>query len=388
MTALELPEAVQIAPSLEQLTGDGRANWERYLARKPDPEKKNATAVLELAPKGTPCPNGNVYHPSCKKRSCRVCGGRWARDAYTVIRFNLEAWGRPVTVIAITPPGQDRLPWDRDRCRRLRLHGHGDVGKCEGGKGCRVQERALREWSETLTWRAAKLRKAAYQAVSGMKGGPPRWLERTYEPQRRGAAHLHIVIPYGTFAEKRVAQAYVKELKRLAPNYDFGNVDGKLKEWSGRDAAKYLSSYLTGRNSKKGKSTMRANIGDPNLPSSLFWVSPKLSRETLVTMRSLRRARHLWAARRDSTVPLPQWSGPLDAVKGVAAFIRVYERRAGKDASDDADIDAALEVAVRIERDMRELEKKDWYAWHRQRDHVREFAHNLVAILLPETAVA
>lgn len=386
MSALEQPLR-PVVPDLAELTAYGRSNWERYLARKPDPNERKATAVLELPPKGTPCPNGNVYHPSCKKRGCRVCGGPWARDAYTVIRFNLESWGRPVTVIAITPPGQDRLPWDRDRCLRLGLHGH--RAKCEGGKGCRVQDRALREWSETLTWRAGKLRKAAYQAIrnSGMTEPPPAWLERTYEPQRRGAAHLHIVIPYGTFSEKRVAQAYVRELKRLAPHYDFGNVDGKLKAWSGGEAAKYLAAYLTGRNSKKGKSTMRANIADPNLPSSLFWVSPRLSKETLVTMRSLRRARHLWAARRDAAVPLPRWSGAVDAVKAVAAFVRVYQRRS-KDVPDDTDIAAALEIARRVDRDLRELEQRDWASWYRQREHVREFAAHLVSVLLPAPAAA
>lgn len=390
MTSLALPAAgVVELPRLEQNFVDGLDHWERFLRRKPDPERKEATAVLELAPKGTPCPNGNVFQPSCKRRNCRVCGGRWGRDVYTVIRFNLEAFGKPVTVIAITPPGKERLPWDRDRCRRLKLHGeHVD---CEGGKGCRVQDRALREWSETLTWRAAKLRKAAYQAIrrSGLTGGPPRWLERTYEPQRRGAAHLHIVLPYGSFQEKRLARAYVQQLKRLAPEYDFGNVDGKLKAWQGREAARYLASYLTGRNSKKGKSTMRANIADPNLPSSLFWVSPLLTRETLVTMRSLRRARHVWAARRDPLVPMPKWSGPLDAVKGAAAFWRVYHSKDSRAGPGEAALVSALELARRIERDLRELFLAgNWGAWYLQREEAREFATRLADHLLPPVEAA
>lgn len=357
--------AYQHAPGLD--------DYRRAQSRKPTDSQ-----VVEVAPKGTPCPNGNVWNPSCKKRSCRVCGGRWARDVYTVLRSALEEFGGPVTVIAITPPGADRLPWDEEHCKHRGPHKHA------GKRGCRVQQRELREWSETLTWRAQKLRKAAYQALKRAGGDlqPPLWLTRGWEPQRRGAGHLHVVLPYGTFAEKRAAQEYAKTLARLAPNYDFGHVDKHLKAWTGADAARYLASYLTGRSSKKGKQTIRQNISDPNLPSSLVWVTPKLTRRTMVTMRSLRRARHLWACRRDPQAEPPRWTSATDAVRACAAFRRIYLKEPTEDGHD---LEAAFPLAQEVDRELRRLDREGYVLdWLAQREHVREFAASLASTLLSQ----
>src|SRR5581483_9145233 len=97
-------------------------------------------------------------------------------------------------------------------------------------------------------------------------------LERVWEPQKRGAPHLHLVVPYGTPRERKVAQIFRAELARLAPKYGFGHVQGKLAPISGEDAARYLASYLTGRRRKK--SSIRENIADPRLPKSLLWETP------------------------------------------------------------------------------------------------------------------
>lgn len=282
-----------------------------------------------------PCPNGTLWRPSCKRRGCPTCGPRWARDWQRVLAVNLDAVGRPVATIAITGPGADRLPWDEHYCtveRGRRPHRHSGPG------GCRVQERALREWCDTLSYRWQLFRQAARIATKRELGYAPAWIvARVWEPQKRGVPHLHLVVPFGTGAEKLAAWSFLKHLRRLAPEYDFGEVQRRrgrelkdrgpdLQPLEGREAARYLASYLAGRRAKKG--SIRENIADPRLPRSLLWLTPKLTRGTLVTMRTLRRARHLWA-HLDGRCELPVWISYDDAVRTMVAFRRVYPQRAG-----------------------------------------------------------
>jgi hypothetical protein len=250
-------------------------------------------APPSTAARGPFCPNATVWHPSCKRRDCPVCGPRWARNWRQCMEANLTALGRPVTMIAITPPGADRLPWDRSRCR------HRPGVRCSGKRGCRVQDRALREWCDTLTLRWGWLRRAARQAVKRAGFEVPPILERVWEPQKRGTPHLHLVMPFGAAKEPAAVQRFAEELSRLAPDYDFGHVDrGRLVEGerrlqpiAGAEAARYLAHYLTGRSRKKA--SIRDNIADPRLPRSLIWLAPRLTRITGCTMRRLRYVR--WA---------------------------------------------------------------------------------------------
>lgn len=272
------------------------------------------------------CPNGTLDRPSCKKRACPFCGPRWARDWRRLLTVNLEALGGPVATIAITGPGADRLPWDDDYCRSRGKYGPNH--KHSGPRGCRAEERPVREWSETLSYRWQLLRHAARKATkTELHGVAPPWiLTRVWEPQKRGVPHLHLVVPYGTFMEKRAADVFRKHLARLARNYDFGGVQGKLKPIEGREAARYVASYLAGRTAKK--SSIRENIAHPNLPRSLLWLTPKLTRETLVTMRTLRRARHMWAWA-DGRCELPMFAGYEEAVRIAVVFRTIYPSRAG-----------------------------------------------------------
>jgi hypothetical protein len=291
------------------------------------------------------CPNGTMWKPSCKRRSCPVCGPRWARDWQRVLGANLEALGVEVVTIAITGPGADRLPWDEEHCAQRRLGKH---HRHSGGRGCRVQQRALREWCDTLTYRWQLLRHAARLATKRELGYAPPWLVcRVWEPQKRGVPHLHLVLPFGTGFEQQAARVFLKHLKRLAREYDFGHVGRhkgpELQPISGREAARYLANYLAGRTAKK--TSIRDNIADPKLPRSLLWLTPKLTRETLVTMRTLRRCRHLWAAW-DGICDPPRWSGMVEAVKVAKAFRTIYPKRAGP----CVNFDDALAWAQSIER--------------------------------------
>jgi hypothetical protein len=308
------------------------------------------------------CPNGTLWKPSCKRRACPVCGPRWARDWQRVLGVNLEALGGPVATIAITGPGADRLPWDDDYClargiRDLGRHRHSGV------RGCRVQERPIREWCDTLSYRWQLLRQAARLATKREIGYAPPWLlARVWEPQKRGVPHLHLVVPYGSFAERHAADVFRKHLARLVGEYDFGHVQGRLQPLEGREAARYLANYLAGRTGKK--TSIRANIADPNLPRSLLWLTPRLTSETMVTMRTLRRARHLWAWAAGVCDP-PKWSSFEEAVRIATVFRSIYPKRAGPPvAVAEALAFARSRTGRSITRAIPDLEW-DGYAWVR-----------------------
>lgn len=297
------------------------------------------------------CPFGTMERPSCKKRACPFCGPRWARDWQRVLSQNLDSLGGPVATIAITGPGAQRLPWDEAWCAHRRPHRH------SGTRGCRVMQAPLSRWCETLSYRWQLLRQAARVATQrelrerwkrahpGERLPPlsafaPAWLvARVWEPQKRGVPHLHLVVPYGTWREREVADVFRGHLARLVGEYDFGHVQGKLAPIEGREAARYVANYLAGRSGKK--SSIRDNIADPRLPRSLLWLTPRLTRETLVTMRTLRRARHLWAAM-DGRCELPRFTGWEEGVRVAAVFRRIYPRRAGP-LPDELDVDSLLE---------------------------------------------
>lgn len=307
------------------------------------------------------CPNGTLWKPSCKRRSCSFCGPRWARDWQRVLGVNLDAVGVPVATIAITGPGADRLPWDEEACKqRAKNHVH------SGRRGCRVQQRALREWCDTLSYRWQLFRQAARLATKRELGYAPPWiLCRVWEPQKRGVPHLHLVVPFGSPVEQQAARVFLKHLKRLAREYDFGQVGRhkgpELQPIEGREAARYLANYLAGRTGKK--TSIRDNIADPKLPRSLLWLTPRLTRKTLVTMRTLRRARHLWAAS-SGLCDVPRWRDLVEAVRIVGVFRSIYPQRAGP----NGDLDGALAWAASINRAVTarapELEY-DGHAWVR-----------------------
>jgi hypothetical protein len=318
------------------------------------------------------CPNGSLWKPSCKRRSCSFCGPRWARDWQRVLGVNLEAVGVPVATIAITGPGADRLPWDEDYCLERRV---GKRHRHSGGRGCRVQQRALREWSDTLTYRWQLYRQAARIATKRELGYAPPWvLCRVWEPQKRGVPHLHLVVPFGSPYEQQAARVFLKHLKRLAGDYDFGHVGRHkgpdLQAIEGREAARYLANYLAGRTNSK--TSIRANIADPLLPRSLLWLTPKLTRETMVTMRTLRRARHLWAAAA-GVCPVPRWAGLEEAVQIVTVFRRIYPKRAGPPGDVDGALAWAHSIAAAVDRNAPVLEY-DGFAWMRNESYDRELA--------------
>jgi hypothetical protein len=275
---------------------------------------------------------------------------------------NFRRLGRPVVLLSITAPGEDRLPWDEAHCAHRRKHRH------RGPSGCRVQQRAAREWADTCTWRWAKLRQAAAIATERLTGTAPVIVERVWEPQKRGVPHLHIVLPYGTPREIDVAHCFAAQLCDRASSYDFGYVDARadarepwgrrLKPVAAAEAARYLSSYLTGRSRKKN--SIRENIADPVMPRSLLWLTPKLTsrgelaadrRATFITMRTIRRARHLYAWARGLCQP-PVWQSMLEAAKVALVCRALFTPRRQANEEDDVDPEQALGFAIVLERQL------------------------------------
>jgi hypothetical protein len=139
-------------------------------------------------------------------------------------------------------------------------------------------------------------RKGARDRASGFKG---KLAARVWEKQKRGLAHLHGVVSVESRAHVRWAEIYITALRELAPRYGFGFVDGwhkvGRKFWPGVQAAAYLSSYFAGGRGRKMAITENVLAGD--LPRLVVFVSRDLTSQTGCTMRSLRTARRLWAAR-------------------------------------------------------------------------------------------
>jgi hypothetical protein len=240
----------------------------------------------------------------CKKRTCHLCGLAWARDWRRSLFANLKAPGVPVALSAVTPPGQDRLPYDERVCAHHGPHKHGKA------YGCRVDEDALAAWSHDVSKRWKRLHNAARNATRRELGRCLPLATRAWEPQARGPGHVHPVFHLYSPDDANVVQCYLGHLARLAPRHDFGVVGQKrgisLRVMSGDRAAAYLSTYFVRGAGRKA--TLQENARNPHLPRLLIWVSPRLARRTHVTMRNLRRSRQLWAVRMGYLEP-PTWPG-------------------------------------------------------------------------------
>jgi len=240
----------------------------------------------------------------CQRRTCPGYAETWAKDNRRRLLDNLDAYDGRAVMVTLTPPGQDRLPWDEDVCRHLGPHEH------TGKNGvCKIVAYVCDAWNEKAPERArelnrvAKLRADRALAKLGMdeKRGK---LAHAWEHQKRGALHQHIIVPmgtdeqdaWGTNIDARWSRYYVAALDELAPTYGFGFVDdhpiNEGKPRPAREAAAYLSSYLI--SGKAGKATITETVRSRVVPSVAVYVSAKLTAKTFCTMRNLRRARRVF----------------------------------------------------------------------------------------------
>lgn len=199
----------------------------------------------------------------------------------------------------VTAPGRDVLPWDESHCAHRGPHRH------DGRLGCRCEPLALWKWSSTLPKRWTRM--SNHAAIATRRGGFPefRIWALAWEPQKRGAPHVHVICPVDTARERAAFRSYLAHLQRLAPQYGFGNVDQSFRAFEPSAAAAYISSYFV--RGRKEKAELVANVSDPNLPCRLLYVSPKLLRPAGISMRLLRQVRRYWAWG-SGFAPRPEWS--------------------------------------------------------------------------------
>lgn len=317
---------------------------------------------------------------------------------------NLESYDGPVVMVSITAPGTDRLPWDEAHCR------HPNGGEHSGKRGCRVEVRAAAEWTETATMRYGMLRQAATRHVRTHAPVPVRLLERVWEPQKRGIPHLHLVLGVKTREELEAAGAFVAKLKEIAPDYEFGHVDARGKKGSRNervvvrgqilklvkpeDAARYLSAYLTGRS--RHKPSIRETVADPAMSFlagrekrqalPIVWLTPKLTSikrgGTGVTMRTLRRARHLWAAAFKGMCDFPKWTDIYEAIYVGATCRRAFALRGEADQGPPLEelLESALAIADKTMAKLDMMPKTGPNSWARRyhaEQAIGEFADQL-----------
>jgi hypothetical protein len=213
------------------------------------------------------------------------------------LRENPRAYGGLVSMTTVTAPGEDAgLVWGSSRCS------HPPEEACSGRKGCRVVQGAADLWNESSRkwWRELnriakqhadrRLRSLGYENRGGL-------LAYSWEMQRRGVWHLHIVLGMQTAPEREWARTYVETLRRIGPAKGFGFVDAKPLETpqEARRIAGYLSKYLAKWNPDGTLEVIETVTAAGR--TLLNYVSRDLTMLTGATMRGLRNARLVWASR-------------------------------------------------------------------------------------------
>jgi hypothetical protein len=278
---------------------------------------------------------------------------RWKRPSAAGRRLALERkfganvahYGGAVSLLTLTPPGQDLLPWG-DQVRLVA----GQAG-VPGAEYSRLVEYPYREvWNRTAQARASRLFEAAQRAADRFirrqwKGELPRQIGNVRSEQKRGVWHFHWLLPMGTeverawsrFVRRYFAQAWRQERGRWSGEelwamlwdeyagkpvprgfYGFGFVDRKTGRYGSLSsrAARYM-----GRNAAGYMARNVAGIGR-------HYVSARLVRETGVTMRALRACNWLYVRRKliaagdldDQWIPThwtPEWTAQVLAVQAV-----------------------------------------------------------------------
>jgi hypothetical protein len=209
----------------------------------------------------------------CRSRRCPSCGILWAGDARRKLLANVEHYGGDVALVTATAPGSDRLP---DR-------------------------RAMVEWNLDAPGRWRRLHTAARSAAV-RRGFRVTIVARTWEYQKRGALHVHVVVGTATAAEMAGAHEYAHQLARLRATHDFGFIDRGRRTGTRRAleivpaarAARYLAKYLSPLD-RDGKPTLSETVLRRDVPPHVLHVQRELTQATGITMRSLRRLRRCHA---------------------------------------------------------------------------------------------
>lgn len=241
-----------------------------------------------------PCPAPRVVvrfgaesHVRCGRRSCTSCGVLWLHDTRIRTLAGVQAHGAPVALVTVTAPGVAVLPWD-------------ETGRL-------VDAEAAKAWNDDAPANWSQLHRAAARPARALArewGAEWRLLVKSWEYQKRGVLHLHLLVPVASRGEYLASERYVRELAHLAEAHGFGFVDrGKLQDGGGRRstrrlapvdahrAAAYVSGYLASTGAGKGGVAEVARA--QGVPGAVVYVAQALTSRSGVTMRSLRDRRRV-----------------------------------------------------------------------------------------------
>lgn len=228
------------------------------------------------------------YEIPCGGRYCEACGLRWQGDMRVCAVAASEHLGGDVALVTITAPGRDYFA---ARGREDRIHPRAALTAWN--------EDARPRWRRFHLWAARPLREAMQQLAPGW-----RVLMRSWEYQRRGALHLHLVLPFGTDHERAITTAYVWNLWSGARARGFGYVLGgdaserpgwdrcpRVPSADGGRAARYVCKYVASVGA--GKGAMVDAVRRTAQRGSIVWISPSLTRRSGVNMTKLRSRRRI-----------------------------------------------------------------------------------------------
>lgn len=225
----------------------------------------------------------------------------WAGDTRRKLLANVTAYGGSVALVAVTAPGVDGVPfWTRSEGSWVDVPGW-RAHRIPWGAPGRADPREAARWNRTAPDRWRELHRAAAQAAR-RRHGRFSLVARTWEFQRRGLLHVHVVLGVATARELAAAHTYVAELEKLRDRYGFGFLDRGRKRHGGRRtlevvpaerAARYVAKYLSPL-TRDGKPSLSETVVRKDVPRSVAYVSTSLTLRTGVTIRWLRFVRYAW----------------------------------------------------------------------------------------------
>lgn len=279
-----------------------------------------------------------VAERRCKRRECDHCGPIRAGDEFHRFKANIEAYGGPILVVAITAPGADVLPWQTYEMVKP------DTGEIISFREVALDWQVI--WNGTASARYARLWKAASLSADrllrrhGYRGQLPRRVAQVWSPQKRAVWHVHEALPAKTEVERLWSRQVVRYIDNVRKRefgipaeerrrwlieehrgtvrrsfYGWGYVDrNPLRELGRAREADRSASYLAsnaaeylGQNASESARRIRGR-------KLRTYVSRRLTMVTGVTLTNLRRKRylHVLIARGEA---LPSW--PEDVLETV-----------------------------------------------------------------------
>lgn len=222
--------------------------------------------------------------------------------------LNVQAYGGVVSVLTLTAPGAEMLPWDKDECKVDGPH------KCSGELGCRVEWAYGYRWNATHAARRQRLWEAATRSadryITRLWGKPvagmPRQIGHARDVlQLRGVYHNHWAMPQGSEIEKawsrhvlRFLQAQEKKERALGPEVVWAAID---REFHTGEITRGIYGFGFAHPGKQSGPTgaaarylARNSAGYMAGQGAGHYVSTRLTRRTGITMRKLRSVNYLW----------------------------------------------------------------------------------------------